>query len=155
MTRKPFWGNDDGNVTLITRNTPLPWLDLYPFSRAQYYIKIISNHNIHWSKNPLFYILEFWSQSMKDEGGVTASLGLQIWRVQLTGLTGRGCEEPQSTRLLLLSAVVASWFIQQSRPALCWVGPVQAGSSSYSTRSSQTQDMCHKLCQTSWEHSQP
>ena len=39
-------------------------------------------------------------------------------------------EEPQSTVvLLLLSAVVASWFIQPADQAGTWVGPVWAGSS--------------------------
>ena len=38
-------------------------------------------------------------------------------------------EEPQSTVLLLLSAVVASWFIQPRRQTGIWVGPVWAGSS--------------------------
>ena len=38
-------------------------------------------------------------------------------------------EEPQSTELLLLSAVVASWFIQPRRQTGIWAGPVWAGSS--------------------------
>ena len=35
-------------------------------------------------------------------------------------------EEPQSTVLLLLSAVVASWFIQPARQTGIWAGPVWA-----------------------------
>ena len=138
MTRKPFWGNDDGNVTLlITRNTPMTGpVSVHSIELTISLLELFIRYSTTISSHLKIWYFIFENYGAKECGVLGLTGSPQPWdttaghkeEVQVEDCDdrqeqegeqeGEDVEEPQSTELLLLSAVVASWFIQSADRAL-------------------------------------